>query len=274
MAFITVDQAKCNQDGICAAECPGRIIEMDAESGYPKPTADFEEICLRCGHCVAVCPEGALSLDWLGPDECRAITKELNVTPDQAEQLLCGRRSIRTFKEKRVPRPVLEKLVEIACSAPSAKNRQPWHWSVVEDPSEVRRLAGMVVEWVRQVIRSAPQEAETMGLPRVVASWDEGYDRICRGAPHVIVAHADKNWPFSTEDCTLAMSHLNLYAASMGLGACWAGYFFKAVNAYPPLFGALGLPSDHLAYGAVMIGYPRFRYRLIPRRRPPRITWK
>ncbi|HEJ83700.1 MAG TPA: 4Fe-4S dicluster domain-containing protein [Desulfobacteraceae bacterium] len=274
MALITIDQTKCNRDGICAAECPGRIIEMDAKSGYPQPAADFEEICLKCGHCVTVCPTGALSLDWLGPDACRAIRKDWGVTPDQAEQLLCGRRSIRNYKEKRVPRPVLKKLVEIACSAPSAKNQQPWHWIVVEDPSEVRRLAGMVVEWVREVIRSTPKEAEAMGLLRVVASWDEGYDRICRGAPHVILAHADKNWAFSTEDCTLAMSHLDLYAAGMGLGTCWAGYFFKAVNAYPPLFEALGLPSHHLAYGAMMIGYPKFKYRLIPRRRPPRITWK
>lgn len=274
MSFMTIDEGKCNRDGICAAECPGRIIEMDEESGYPKPAADFEEICLKCGHCVAVCPTGALRLDWLGPEECRVIRKELGVTPNQAEQLLCGRRSIRAFKEKQVPRPVLEKLLQIACSAPSAKNRQPWHWTVIQDRGDVRRLAAMVVEWVRQVIKSAPQEAEEMGLHRVVASWDEGYDRICRGAPHVIVAHADKNWPFSSEDCTLAISLLDLYAASVGLGACWAGYFYKAVNAYPPLFAALGLPSDHLAYGAVMIGYPRFRYRLIPRRNPPRIDWK
>ena len=274
MAFITVDKEKCNRDGICAEECPGRIIEMDADAGYPKPAADFEEICLRCGHCVAVCPTGALSLDWLGPDGCRAIRKELAVMPEAAEQFLCGRRSIRTFKEKRVPRPVLEKLLEVACSAPSAKNMQPWHWIVVEDPVRVRRLAGMVVDSIRRAINKAPEEAEAMGLPRVVASWDEGYDRICRGAPHLIVAHADKTWPFSTEDCTLALSLLDLYASSTGLGACWAGYFYKAINVYPPLFEALGLPSDHLAFGAVMIGYPKFRYQSIPPRNPVRVTWK
>jgi len=274
MSLITIDQEKCNRDGICAAECPGRIIRMDKESGYPKPSADFEEICLACGHCVAVCPTGALSLDWLGPENCRAIRKELEVTPEQAEQFLSGRRSIRTFKEKQVPRPVLEKLLQIACSAPSAKNRQPWHWTVVQDRGEVRRLAGMVVEWVRQVIKSAPKEAEEMGLHRVVASWDDGYDRICRGAPHVIVVHADRNWPFSAEDCTLAISLLDLYAAGLGLGVCWAGYFYRAINAYPRLFAALGLPPDHLAYGAVMIGYPKFKYRLIPRRNLPRINWK
>ena len=147
------------------------------------------------------------------------------------------------------------------------------HWAVVEDPAEVRRLAGMVVDSIRRAIEKAPEEAETMGLPRVVASWDEGYDRICRGAPHVIVAHADKNWPYSTEDCTLALSLLDLYATSVGLGTCWAGYFYKAINAYPPLFEALGLPSDHLAFGAIMVGYPKFRYQHIPPRNPPRVAW-
>ena len=274
MAFIIVDQEKCNQDGICVAECPGRIIEMDTDTGYPRPAADFEEICLKCGHCVAVCPTGALSLDWLDPDGCRPIRKKRTVTPEQAEQFLCGRRSIRTFKKRPVPRPVLEKLLDVASSAPSAKNQQPWHWIVVEDPAEVRRLAGMVVDSIRRAIKESPEEAEAMGLPRVVASWDEGYDRICRGAPHIIVAHADKNWPFSTEDCTLAISLLDLYASSIGLGACWAGYFYKAINVYPPLFEALGLPTDHLAFGAIMVGYPKFRYDRIPPRNPIRVNWK
>ena len=274
MAFITVDQGKCNQDGICVAECPTQVIQMDSKKDYPYSTTDFGDFCLRCGHCVAVCPTGAMRLDWFGPEECKQIKQELGVTPEQAEQFLCGRRSIRAFKEKSVPRTVLEKLLEVACSAPSAKNQQPWHWAVVEDPAQVRRLAGMVADWMRMVIQSNPEAAEESGFQRVMAAWDKGHERICRGAPHVIVAHADKNWGFGTEDCTLALSLLDLYATSIGLGACWAGYFYKAINAYPPLFDALALPPDHLAFGAMMLGYPKFSYQRIPPRNPPRVTWK
>jgi nitroreductase/NAD-dependent dihydropyrimidine dehydrogenase PreA subunit len=274
MSLITVDQEKCNHDAICVAECPARIIRMDAKEDYPSPTPDFKDICLKCGHCVTVCPTGALSLDWLSPEDCLPIKHELAVTPEQAEQFLRGRRSIRAFKDKMVPRTILEKLLEIACSAPSAKNQQPWHWIVVQEPAEVRRLAGMVIDWMRTVIRSNPVVAETMGFTRAVACWDEGYERICRGAPHIIVAHAHKNWGFGPEDCTLALSLLDLYATSLGLGACWGGYFYKAVNAYPPLFEALGLPSDHLAFGAMMVGYPKFKYQRIPIRNRPRVTWK
>ena len=274
MSFISVDQEKCNQCGICVAECPTRIIRMDSKGEYPSPTPDFKDICLKCGHCVTVCPTGALSHDWLSPADCKPIKQELAVTPEQAEQFLRGRRSIRAFKEKTVPGTILEKLLEIACSAPSAKNQQPWHWIVVQEPAEVRRLAGMVIDWMRTVIQNNPEAAETMGFTRAVASWDAGYERICRGAPHVIVAHADKNWGFGAEDCTLALSLLDLYTTSLGLGACWGGYFYKAVNAYPPLFEALGLPSDHLAFGAMMVGYPKVKYQRIPIRNRPLVTWK
>ncbi|MBW1784233.1 MAG: nitroreductase family protein, partial [Deltaproteobacteria bacterium] len=79
---------------------------------------------------------------------------------------------------------------------------------------------------------------------------------------------------FSTEDCTLAVSHLHLYADSIGLGVCWAGYLYKAINDYPPLFEALGLPSDHLAFGATLIGYPKVRDHRIPPRNPVRVNWR
>ena len=274
MSLITIDQEKCNQDGICVAECPARIIQLDSKEDYPTPTSDFKDACLKCGHCVTVCPTGALSLDWLSPEDCKPIKQELFVTPEQAEQFLTGRRSIRAFKEKTVPRTILERLLEIACSAPSAKNQQPWHWIVVREPAKVRRLAGMVIDWMRAVIRDNPKEAEARGFIRAVASWDEGYERICRGAPHIIVAHADKNWGFGAEDCALALSLLDLFATSIGLGACWGGYFYKAVNGHPPLFSALGLPNDHLAFGAIMVGYPKFKYQRIPIRNRPRVTWK
>ncbi len=274
MTIISVDREKCNRDGVCVSECPVRIIIMTPEGGYPAPTSDFKDLCLRCGHCVSVCPTEALRLDWLAPEDCSPMMKGKAVTSEQAEQFLRGRRSIRTFKEKKVPKKVLEKLIEVACSAPSAKNQQPWHWIVVQEPAEVRRIASMVIDSMRMLIEMSPQEAETKGFPRAVRIWDQGYDRICRGAPNLIVVHADKDWLFGPEDTALALSLLDLYATSLGLGTCWAGFVYKTINAYPPLFEALGLPAGHLAFGAMMIGYPKFTYRRIPIRNKPRVIWK
>ncbi len=273
MAPFSVDVEKCKNDGICAMACPAHIIQMKSPAGVPVPTEDFEEHCLACGHCVSVCPTGAFSLTWLSSEECPSILSELAINPDQAEQFLRSRRSIRNFQDKPVDRDILTRLVEIACYAPSAKNNQPWHWTVVEDPIKVKRLAGMVIDWMHSVIKKQPEIAETQGFSRVVSDWDGGKERICRGAPHVIVAHAEKAYNFASEDCALALSYLQLFAPILGLGACWGGYFYTAVNHYAPLFNALNLPKNHRAFGAMMIGHPQLNYRRMPLRYPPRVTY-
>jgi nitroreductase/NAD-dependent dihydropyrimidine dehydrogenase PreA subunit len=273
MATFDVDFDKCQRDGLCAAECPTQVIRLGDPDPVPAAGPDFADYCLACGHCVAVCPTGAFRLAGMAPEQCPPIEKELQLSREQAEQFLRGRRSIRVFREKPVERAKLEKLIEIACAAPSAKNSQPWNWTVVEEPAEVRRLAGMVVEWMRTVMQAYPERAAAAAFPRVVAAWDQGIERVCRGAPHVIVAHADKSYPFGAEDTALALSYLELFAPQLGLGACWGGYFYSAVNAHPPLFQALGLPAGHRAFGAVMVGYPKFRYHRLTLRRPPRIAW-
>jgi nitroreductase/NAD-dependent dihydropyrimidine dehydrogenase PreA subunit len=274
MERITIDKEKCNQDGICIMECPTRVLMMDEADNSPVPSPEFEEYCIRCGHCVAVCPTGALRLDWLDPENCPVMDKKLTLTPAQAEQFLKGRRSIRTFKKKTVARETLEKLLEVACSAPSAKNMQPWNWVVIQTPEEVHRLAGLVVDWMQGMLNSGLAEGNAVAYRRVAAAWEAGIDRVCREAPHLIIVHAEKDWLFAPEDTALALCLLELYAVSLGLGVCWGGYLYKAVNAYPPLFEALGLPQDHLAFGAVMLGYPQFQYPRIPLRNRPIVTWK
>ena len=60
--------------------------------------------------------------------------------------------------------------------------------------------------------------------------------------------------------CTIALTYLELAAAGMGIGACWAGYLNAAANSFAPLTEKLPLPENHRCYGAMMIGYPRYGY--------------
>jgi ferredoxin len=54
MNSIAIDQEKCNQDGICVAECPARIIQLDSKKDDPTASPDFDDSCLKYGHCVTV----------------------------------------------------------------------------------------------------------------------------------------------------------------------------------------------------------------------------
>jgi nitroreductase len=165
-------------------------------------------------------------------------------------------------------------LIATAGFAPSGHNTQPVHWLVIQDTAEVQRLAGIVIEWMGHLIESKDPLAATLHMDRVVSAWDGGLDRVCRGAPHVVVAHAEANERTAQAACTIALTYLELAAFSFGLGACWAGYFSAAANMWPPMGKALDLPKGHSPFGAMMIGYPKHRYHAIPLRKEPLVTWR
>ena len=235
MDLFTVDHEKCKRDGICVDECPSGIIEIKEGNAVPTLVDGADAFCINCGHCVAVCPHGALSLKNMGPDDCLPVNPQWQMAPDQVEHFLRSRRSIRTYKPEPVDRDTLTRLIAVARHAPSGHNLQPVRWLVVHDSDAVRTLAGHVVDWMRFLIKEHPAMAEAMHLERVVSRYEGGKDIICRGAPHLIIAHAEKKDPTAQAASTIALAYLELAAPSFGLGACWGGYFGAAATLWPPL---------------------------------------
>jgi len=273
-SLFEIDPEKCRHDGICAAVCPLKLITISEEEKLPVPIEKAEKQCVRCGQCVAACPTGALSLKLMRPEDCASFDPDLLPSAEQVRQLLTGRRSIRVYRKEPVPRETLAGLVDTARYAPTAVNLQPVKWLVIEDAGEVNRLAGLVIDWMRSVIIEDPQLAKGLGMPRFVADWDAGEDRICRGAPHLIVAYASPALAASQSSCTIALTYLELAAFSKGLGACWAGFFTRAAAGYPPLREALKLPEGQQVFGAMLVGYPLYGYYRNPLRKKADITWR
>ena len=272
MSLFIVDVEKCNRDHICVESCPRALIEVTAQNDVPIPTPDAMELCINCGHCVAICPTGALSLQTMSSEDCLPIPLTTMLSPKQVEQLLCTRRSIRTYTNQVVNKETLTRLIHLASYAPTGGNSQPVQWQIIYEPKEVQRLAGLVVNWMRQFIEEHPNVALRFG--RIAKAWDEGVDQICRNAPHVIIAHAPKDQNAAQSSCTIALTYLELAAYACGLGACWGGYFYAAARAWVPMQQALELPKGHMCFGVMMIGYPKYKYHRIPLRNPPKIIWK
>ncbi len=264
MELISVDRTKCKRDGICMAECPFGLISESEDDGFPATRRAAARICIDCGHCLAVCPHGALSFKDQGPENCLPLDRKLQPSPEAAGQFLRSRRSIRTYKDKPVPREVITELLDISRWAPSAKNAQPTNWLVVESPAEMRRMIELTVDWLR----------ETNSFPGIVNAWEEGQDKILHGAPHLIIAHASDKALKPEIDCTIALTYLDLAAHGKGLGTCWAGIFMGAAFSHPPMLEALELPENHRVHGALMLGYPKFRYARIPQRNPLQAIWR
>ena len=272
--WLVVDHDKCQRDGACVAECPAGIIRFDRQTGYPEPVPGAEAFCIGCGHCVAVCPHGAVDHAQIAAEACLPIDECQLVRPEQAEQLLRSRRSVRSFRKAVLDRDLIARLIETARFAPSGHNLQPVHWRVVYDATAVARMAAQVVDWMRGQIAEKTPLAALLNMDRAVAAFEAGRDPILRGAPHLVVAHAAKADRTAPAACTIALAYLELAACAHGLGACWAGYFNLAAGLWPPLQENLALPADHAPFGALMVGRPRFAFHRIPPRTPARITWR
>lgn len=146
-------------------------------------------------------------------------------------EVIKTRRSIRSFKETKIPDESLNRILEAARIAPSGHNRQLWKFYIVEDVEKKQRVA------------------EACSGQTWIA-----------GAPAVIVATGWKI-PFSrggymgdmtfTMDVSIAFTQLLLAARAEGLGTCWIGDFSnEAVKK------ALGIPVDEYVVAVTPIGYP------------------
>lgn len=273
MDLLKVDKQSCDQDGICAAVCPAGLIEFKKEQ-FPDAVEDADELCIRCGHCVAVCPRGSLSLRDMAAEECKAVREDLLLSSEQCEQFLKNRRSIRNYREKSVDREKLLRLIDVARYAPSGHNSQGVSWLVLGQKEELHHLAGIVADWMRYMLESMVDVALALRMDKTLERWERGNDVILRGAPAVVVAHGEKDNRMAPASCTIALTYLELAATGMGLGCCWAGYFNSAASTYGPLQKALALPAGHQPFGSMMVGYPKFKYKRMPQRRAPDITWR
>jgi coenzyme F420-0:L-glutamate ligase/coenzyme F420-1:gamma-L-glutamate ligase len=183
------------------------------------------------------------------------------MNPSALLDAMRGRRSIRRYIERPVPRDVLHRLLEAAQWAPSAHNRQPWRFVVITDPVRRASLAQAMGESFRRDL-----EADALSPDEVNRQVARSYERISR-APAVIVlclsmADMDRypdtrrqqaEWVMAVQSAALAAQNLLLMAHAEGLGACWmcAPLFCPEVVQV-----ALSLPEDWEAQALLTVGYP------------------
>ncbi len=274
MGLLTVDETKCRQDGICAAVCPRRIIDMEEAGGFPSVAAEREGFCMHCGHCVAVCPHGAVGVAGVPLETCPEIEPALGLGWEPVAQFLRSRRSIRVYREREMERPILQKLIETARYAPTASNSQTLHWTVVSGREKLATLSELTIDWMRGVVAAQPDSTAAGYFRPLVTAWDGGTDPILRNAPTLVVASAPKEASNGLVDCTIALTYLELAALPLGLGTCWAGLLQAALLNAAGARDAVGLPAGHTTHYPMMIGYPTFSYHRLPERKPPTIVWK
>jgi nitroreductase/NAD-dependent dihydropyrimidine dehydrogenase PreA subunit len=266
MSLFAIDRTKCLRDGLCADECPRYLIELGQDGdGFPTPGANADADCINCGHCLAVCPTGALTLASMPGAQCVEVNPALLPSAEQVEHMLRTRRSIRTYTDQPVPRALLARLLDVVRYAPTGSNRQNVQWLMIYDTALVRRVASMTLDLLRQ------QAGLSSYARTYVMAAEKGLDLTCRAAPHMALALVPKG---QETNGVIALTHLELAADALGLGACWSGLANGPINASPALRELLGIPEGYVSAGAMLLGYARYAYPRVPLRNEGHVTWR
>ncbi|HEV57616.1 MAG TPA: nitroreductase, partial [Phycisphaerales bacterium] len=143
-------------------------------------------------------------------------------------QAIRSRYSCRTYQDRPVERDVLDRVLEAARLAPSARNLQDWRFVVVTDAEKRARLS-----------TAANNQKFVAAAPVVIVG--------CSISDHVMRC----GQAVGPIDVAIALEHIALQAAAEGLGTCWVGSF------YPDQVRAvLGIPDEVQVIELMTLGYP------------------
>ena len=185
-------------------------------------------------------------------------------------ETMISRRSVRSFKPEHPGRERIQELIDIAITAPSASNKQPWRFFVTDDRNTIDKMAEAVSDAVAQIV--AHIEPQYMDSFRAYGDYFVRF----QSAPVVIAAAfreiavlsnlIKKDLPkdsFETirrmeyysglTSTSLAIQNLMLYAHSSGLGtSCMTGPLVAAEG----LKTILTIPASWDLAAVIAVGYP------------------
>lgn len=273
-----IDLKTCTRCLKCVNDCPAEAITI--ESGM------IAETCIHCGHCVAICPEMAVS-----PDSGEIVSLRPNpVSAPDFRDLAAGIRSCRSYLSKEVPEDVLLQLVENMKHYPSASNARPLQVTIVRNRDKMKLLNNMTENallriftlltspFLRPLIRLFVPSIDTRKLQKYKVGFTEkrktNDSLICHHAPAALLFHgAATKTGMAEADANIWATYTSVYASTMGLGTCFNGFIVKAMGKNSKQNRAFGLPPQHQVYAALLLGYPKVKYKQEASRESPKVRF-
>lgn len=289
MPIVSIDPQQCKKDGLCVRVCD-KVFAQETEGSVP--IVAHEEHCNSCGHCVLICPVGAITQKDCPPENVHAVRKEILPSYESLKEMIVARRSIRNFQKRGVEKELIENIIAGACFAPSAKNTQSTQFIVIQNKNLLQSIASVTAEWLGKTAQQLKNpllrkfyllrgEKSAEEVTRWISQFEliaermrSGSDPILRNAPALVLFYAKQSISFAEANANLAVQNAMLIAASLGLGTFYTGYVVAASGRDKTMRGLLKLPKKHMVYGGLAIGYPEITFSKWIERNPPVIKWK
>ena len=167
--------------------------------------------------------------------------------PNETVKTIMERRSVRKYKPQQITEQELECILNCGLYAPSARNTQNWHFTVIQNAD--------LISWMNDKIKeNIPPEAAALYKER--QGGREDYS-IFYGAPTLVLVSGEAGNAYTDSNCGYAVQNMCLAAQSLGVGSIvigMASFLFSTpeADAYAKEFG---VPDGYKPLYVVCFGY-------------------
>ncbi len=258
----------CTGCGKCVKDCAVGILEL--KDKRPSVRKGKEGMCMDCRHCVAVCPEGAMSINGISADSCRMLSEMPVPPPNEVSNLIMSRRSMRSFAPVDVPREDIEEMLETLKYVPAGCNIRHLVFSVVSGRAKMDELRKRTIDALEAHKKELP---DFLKGALAAVKKNPSIDPFFRGAPHLLIVKGDPKAVTPQMDCVAACAYFDILAQSHGFGATWCGFLKIIIDAVPEVADLFSIPRGAPFY-AMMFGEPMVDYvRCVNRSDGARTEW-
>jgi nitroreductase/NAD-dependent dihydropyrimidine dehydrogenase PreA subunit len=273
---------KCNRCMLCVRDCISGVWRN--VGGAPAPVRP--DLCNLCSHCIAVCPRGAIIHEGLHAAHTVKVNRK-NLLPKVYRDIVMSRRSIRQFRDRPVPRDLIEQVLDLARYAPTASNEQNVGYIVITDRKLIEKTAKAIFGFasrlydrtkkgiVRFIVHGTglSENRYIKAMEYAQQQHEAGRDLILHNAPVLILIHAPKKTRFGSENCHIAAATIINHAHALGLGTCFIGFLTVSLRYSGKLRDRLGVPSDRKVHTSLVMGYPAYQHAGTVSRKKPDVKW-
>jgi nitroreductase len=251
-------------------------------------------LCMKCGQCMAICPTKSIFVGSLSYSKDFFEIPETSGGSTSFIDMIVTRRAVRNFKDKPVPKELLEKVVQAISFAPPGFTPIKTEVVVVQDTEIIRKALPYMIQVYDDLLKVMKNPVTRFFIRRKVGkakfSTIEKHvvplmksrlpelkmgveDTITRYAPAMIVFHANRNVENYEADIYIALTYGFLAAHALGLGGSAMDLIPPAIQNSPMLRKMLLIPDNNVVVASMILGYPKYRYQRGIKRELRSVTW-
>lgn len=286
---LYIDDSLCTACGNCIRECGHHVQQQKEQRINP----DNPE-CSGCYHCYTVCPGNAIKIRSCSnvPDFSKELLETIN--EENLTNFLAYRRSVRSFKDKRVEDAIVKRLIEKARYIPSGGNAHSYEFTVIKSEEAKKNvkqelyniykmrstilnniiLRNVIKPFVNSQMRGFLRDKMYRErIKKLINRIYKGDDPFFYDAPVVVVIHSKASIPTPKEDCVLAGYNIILMAQTLGLGSCYVTLAQNAINTSIRCKKLLNLSPEDNVNAVIILGYPAVQHKRIAPKPNKKINW-